>query len=42
VVEDEDEEPGFWEAYGPTVTGAVIVVAVIAIVAVYYMYGRKT
>lgn len=38
---DEPDEPSWWEAQGPTVTGAVIVVAVIAIAAVY-MYGRKT
>jgi hypothetical protein len=34
------EEPSFWESYGPTVTGVVVVLAVIAIAAVY-MYGRK-
>jgi len=36
----EPDEPGFWEAQGATVTGIVIVLAVIA-VAVTYMYGRK-
>jgi hypothetical protein len=34
------EEPSFWESYGPTVTGLVVVLAVIAVAAVY-MYGRK-
>jgi len=38
---EEPEEPGFWETQGPTMMGAVIVIAVIAIVAVY-KYGRKT
>jgi hypothetical protein len=28
-------EPSFWESYGATVTGAVVVLAVVAIVAVY-------
>jgi len=34
-------EPGFWESYGATVTGVVVVLAVIAVAAVY-MYGRKS
>jgi len=38
---EEPDEPSWWEAQGPTITGAVIVLAVIAIAAVY-MYGRKT
>ncbi|GAH62348.1 unnamed protein product, partial [marine sediment metagenome] len=33
---EEPEEPGFWETQGSTVTGAVIVIAVIAIAAVWY------
>ncbi|GAH81042.1 unnamed protein product, partial [marine sediment metagenome] len=38
---EEEEEPGFWESQGPTITGAVIVLAVIAI-AYVYMSQRKT
>jgi hypothetical protein len=34
------EEPSFWESYGATVTGVVVVLAIIAVAAVY-MYGRK-
>jgi hypothetical protein len=34
------EEPSFWESYGPTITGVVVILAVIAVAAVY-MYGRK-
>jgi peptide/nickel transport system substrate-binding protein len=33
--------PTFWESYGATVTGVVVVLAVIAVVATYYM-ARKT
>jgi len=38
---DEPDEPGFWESYGATVTGVVVVLAVVAVAAVY-MYGRKS
>jgi hypothetical protein len=33
--------PTFWESYGATVTGVVIVLAIVAIAAVY-MYARKS
>jgi len=39
-VEDPDE-PGFWESYGATVTGVGVVLAVVAVAAVY-MYGKKS
>jgi hypothetical protein len=38
---EEPDEPGFWESYGATVTGVVVVLAVIAVAATY-MYGRKS
>jgi hypothetical protein len=38
---DEPEEPGFWESYGATVTGVVVVLAVVAVAAVY-QFGRKS
>jgi peptide/nickel transport system substrate-binding protein len=38
---DEPEPPSFWESYGATVTGVVVVLAVVAVAAVY-MYGRKS
>jgi peptide/nickel transport system substrate-binding protein len=36
---EEPEEPSFWESYGATVTGLVVVLALIAVVAVY-MYKK--
>ncbi|MGD2201535.1 MAG: ABC transporter substrate-binding protein, partial [Candidatus Bathyarchaeota archaeon] len=33
-------EPSFWESYGATVTGVVVVLAIVAVAAVY-MYGKK-
>jgi peptide/nickel transport system substrate-binding protein len=41
VEAEAEEEPTFWESYGATVTGVVVVLAVIAVAAVY-MYGRKS
>jgi hypothetical protein len=41
VEPEAPEEPTFWESYGATVTGVVVVLAVIAVAAVY-MYGRKS
>ena len=38
---DEPEPPSFWESYGATVTGVVVVLAVVAVAAVY-MYGKKS
>ena len=38
---EEPEPPSFWESYGATVTGVVVVLAVVAVAAVY-MYGRKS
>jgi hypothetical protein len=40
-VVEEPEPPSFWESYGATVTGVVVVLAVVAVAAVY-MYGRKS
>jgi hypothetical protein len=37
---EPEPEPSFWESYGATVTGVVVVLALVAIAAVY-MYAKK-
>jgi peptide/nickel transport system substrate-binding protein len=37
---EPEPEPSFWESYGATVTGVVVVMALVAIAAVY-MYAKK-